>query len=98
MDQADIKRRLARLNRRIELKTFELECANYLTAERTKASDSAWLLSIFSGAVGTLLAVIHGRHAGRWDSHTHAIEQELTLLLIDHRVLTLEAEFHGYSP
>ncbi len=89
MDDFDI--RLQQLNRRIELKTFELECASYLAEERTKASDSAWLLSIFSGPVGTLLAVIHGRHAGRWDSRSHLIEQELTLLLIDRKELRLEA-------
>jgi len=93
--RTDLSQKLARLERRIELKSFELECAAYLSAERTKASDSAWLLSIFAGSVGTLLAVIHGRHAGRWDSRSHVIEQELTELLIDLKVTALELRLTG---
>lgn len=88
--RTDLSKKLARLERRIELKSFELECATYLSAERTKASDSAWMLSIFVGSVGTLLAVIHGRHGGRWDSRSHVIEQELTELLVDQKVTALE--------
>ena len=56
----------ARLDRAIELKAFEIECAEAIASSWLEGSDRAWLLSVFEGALGTALAVTRGRHSNEW--------------------------------
>lgn len=82
--------RAARLDRAIELKAFELECAEALADQFLGRSDRAWLLSIFEGTLGTTLAVANGRTSNDWSGQASALKEELDVLKLERRLLELQ--------
>jgi hypothetical protein len=83
-DSADARRRL---DRAIELKAFEIACAEAIASRWSRGSNRAWLLSIFEGTLGTALAVMRGRSAGEWADRVERMRHELTELKIERRLL-----------
>lgn len=81
-----------RLDRAIELKRFEIECAEAIASDWSGGSDQAWLLSVFAGTLGTALAVMRGRAASEWADKIAAMRRELVELLIERRLLDHRAE------
>lgn len=48
-------------------------------------SDLGWLLSIFASETGTLLAVMRGIHARKWDDIARRLEEEILWLKLDRK-------------
>jgi hypothetical protein len=55
-------------------------------------SDTGWLLSMFAGEAGTLLAVLSGIKARKWDDVVHVLEEEILLLKIDKKLKEKDIE------
>ena len=79
--------RCLELDRAIELKAFEIECAEAIAGQWSNGSDRGWLLSLLEGTVGTTLAVTRGRSAREWRERISAMRHELTELRIERRLL-----------
>ncbi len=81
--------RRSQLDRAIELKAFEIQCAEAIAGGWSGGSDRAWLLSIFEGTLGTALAVMRGREAGEWSQRLAKMHRERSELRIERPLLEL---------
>ena len=81
----------ARLERAIELKEFEIRCAEALASSTLDASDRSWLLSIFAGTFGTVMAVMNGRESAQWADVAAGMRRELVELQVERRLLDLRS-------
>ncbi|PRQ09221.1 hypothetical protein [Enhygromyxa salina] len=86
MDPSAAARR-EQLDRAIELKTFEIACADALVSQWSSGSERGWLLSMLAGGLGTALAVTRGRTARQWAARASALRHELIELKIERRLL-----------
>ena len=82
----------ARLDRAIELKEFEIRCVEAMAGSWGDASDRAWLLSIFAGTLGTVMAVMSGRESAQWGEIAAQMRRELVELQVERKVLELRGE------
>jgi hypothetical protein len=80
----------AQLDREIELKALQVECAEALAGQWTEGSDRGWLLSILEGTAGTVLAVTRGREAGKWADEAAQLRRELARLQLERRLLEID--------
>lgn len=79
--------RYRRLDRAIEIKAFEIKCAEAIAEQWAEGSDRGWVLSILAGTVGTALAVTRGRTARQWGDRVTTMRAELAELRVERRLL-----------
>ncbi|KIG16829.1 hypothetical protein DB30_03991 [Enhygromyxa salina] len=85
MDDSAAARR-QQLDRAIELKAFEIACAEAIVSQWSSASERGWLLSMIGGGLGTALAVTRGRTARQWAEQVSLMRRELVELQIERRL------------
>ena len=63
----DLQQQLQEITTKIDKIEEVLKQAQSMSGRYTRKSDIGWLLSMFSGEAGTLLAVLSGMKARKWD-------------------------------
>ena len=69
-----------------------LTLAKDISLGYTQKTNLGWLLSTCAEEAGTILAVLSGTHAKKWDEIVHKLEEEISLLKVDKKFTEKEVE------
>lgn len=71
---------------RIQFKEAILQYILAVRNQTKSSSDFGWLLSLATGDAGTLLAVLNGKKARRFDAIIQKLEREIILLKVEEKM------------
>lgn len=81
-----LKDELQAITSALQEKEQLLQKARQLSQKHSKKSDMGWFLSGLSDEVGTIMAVLSGQKARKWEDVVRYLEQEIVLLKVDQKL------------
>jgi hypothetical protein len=87
-----LKDELQAITSALQEKEQLLQKARQLSQKQSKKSDIGWFLSNFTDEIGTIMAVLSGQKARKWDDVVRYLEQEIVLLKVDQKLKERDLE------